>query len=133
MGVCLDLTTRRGTIAVEAAFKDFEASMKTLGEPLPQNKDPLHTSGDQSLRFLDRAVLTHLKEKMKAAGIRDYDTLRALFPEGNELYPGSGFLKKTHVQIAVRNMENIRGIFRVPAHELQESGIPESIYGLEVS
>jgi hypothetical protein len=131
LGDCLDLTTRRGTIAVEAAFKDFEARMKQSGEPLPENKDPKddsHASGDLSLRFLDRAVITHLQKNMNAAGIKDYDTLRALFPEGDELYQGAGFLKKTHVQIAVRTLENIRGVFRVPAHELKVYGIPEHIY-----
>jgi hypothetical protein len=131
VGDCLDLTTLRGTVAVEAAFKDFEAAMKQSGEPLPENKDPKnhpHTSGDLSLRFLDRAVITHLQDSMKEAGIKDYDTLRALFPEGEELYPGAGFLKKTHVQISVRNIENIHGIFRVPAYRLKAHGIPERIY-----
>lgn len=131
LGDCLDLTTLGGTLAVKAAFNDFEASMRRSGESLPQNKDPKthpHTSGDLSLRFLDRAVITHLQNNMKAAGIRDYDTLRALFPEGGELYPGSGFLKKTHVQIAVRNIDNIRGVFRVPVRELKEQKIPERIY-----
>jgi hypothetical protein len=135
LGNCLDLTTLGGTLAVEAAFKDFEARMKQLGEPLLVNKDPKkhpHTSGDLSLRFLDRAVITHLQNNMNAAGIKDYDTLRALFPEGDELYPGAGFLKKTHVQIAVRNLDNIRGIFRVPARELKAHGIRENIYLSEV-
>jgi hypothetical protein len=43
VGDCLDLTTLRGTVAVEAAFKDFEAAMKQSGEPLPENKDPKTT------------------------------------------------------------------------------------------
>lgn len=131
LGNCLDLTTLRGTLAVEAAFKNFEDSMKRSGEPLPRNKDTknhLHTSGDLSLRFLDRAVITHLQDSMKAAGIEDYDTLRALFPEGNEPYPGAGFWKKTHVQIAVRNLERIHGVFRVPNHQLRSAGIPSTIY-----
>ncbi len=105
--------------------------MTKLGEPLPQNKDPkshLHASGDLSLRFLDRAVITHLQEGMKAAGIKDYDTLRALFPEGDELYPGAGFWTKTHVQVAVRNLECIQGVFRVPDHQLKQAGIPDAIY-----
>ena len=109
----------------------FEASMRKSGEALPKNKDPkVHprTSGDLSLRFLDRAVITHLQTSMKVAGIKDYDTLRALFPEGKELYPGAGFLKETHVQVAVRNVNNIRGIFRVPSHELKAQEIPERIY-----
>lgn len=131
LGNCLDLTTLRGTIAVEAAFKDFEARMKQSGELLPENKDPKthpHTTGDLSLRFLDRAVITHLQDSMKAAGIEDYDTLRALFPEGDELYPGAGFWKKTHVQIAVRNLERIYGVFRVPDHQRKQANIPGTIY-----
>jgi hypothetical protein len=119
----------RGTIAVEAAYNDFVLSMTRSGEELPQNKDSKdRLSGDLVLRFLDRAVITHLHDNMKAAGIKDYDTLRALFPEGDQLYPGAGFWKKTHVQIAVRNIDNIRGVFRVPAHELRTYRIPEHIY-----
>jgi hypothetical protein len=131
LGNCLDLTTLRGTLAVKAAFANFEASMQQLGEPLPQNKDPKghrHTSGDLSLRFLDRAVITHLQDGMKAAGIKDYDTLRALFPEGDELYPGAGFWMKTHVQVAVRNLECIQGVFRVPQHQLKQAAMPDTIY-----
>lgn len=65
---------------------------------------------------------------MKAAGIEDYDTLCALFPEGDELYPGAGFWKKTHVQIAVRNLERTYGVFRVPEHQRKQANIPDTIY-----
>jgi hypothetical protein len=129
LGNCLDLSTFRGAEAVEAAYKNFVVSMRKSGEKPPTNKDPKgRVAGNLALRFLDRAVVTHLQNNMKAAGIKEYDTLRALFPEGEELYPGAGFLKKTHVQIAVRDNDSIRGTFRVPAHELKEHGIPERIY-----
>jgi hypothetical protein len=129
LGNCLDLTMLRGTIAVGAAYDDFVSYMERSGEQLPQNENPKdRLPVNLTLRFLDRAVITHLHGNMKAAGIRDYDTLRALFREGDALYPGAGFWKKTHVQLAVRNIENIRGIFRVPVHELKAYGIPENIY-----
>ena len=33
--------------------------------------------------------------------------------------PSSGFYEKTHIQIAVRNPDCIKGIFRVPQTQLQ--------------
>jgi hypothetical protein len=47
-----------------------------------------------------------------------------MFPEGEPLYDNAGFLEKTHVQIAVRKQEQVLGVFRVPAHQLAELGIP---------
>lgn len=130
LGNCLDLTTQTGIQAVEAAYHSY-ASLQTLrNRPLLENKDAQgQRSGNLALRLLDRAVLTHLHESNKEAGIH-YDTVRALFPEGEELYPSAGFRKKTHVQIAVRNIEQIRGIFRVPRNELKKLNISGAIYQL---
>jgi hypothetical protein len=64
------------------------------------------------------------RRKLRSQGLRHP---RAVFPEGEELYPEAGFLKKAHVQIVVRNIDNMRGIFRVPAHELKAYGIPERV------
>lgn len=41
-----------------------------------------------------------------------YDSVRAAFWEGGELYEGAGFAKKAHIQIAVCNPECIKGYFR---------------------
>jgi hypothetical protein len=129
LGNCLDLTTLRGTRAVRAAYDSYRSLQLKRGEPLPQNKDVKgRKPGDLALRFLDKAVITHLHENLKEAGVPDYDTIRALFPEGQELYPGAGFREKTHVQIAVRTLSQIRGVFRVPQYELEEFEIPGSIY-----
>jgi hypothetical protein len=129
LGNCLDLTTLRGAIAVKAAYEDFAAYMVELGEQLPKNKDLKdRRCGEMPLRYLDRAVITHLHGNMKAAGIEDYDTLRALFPEGDELYSGAGFWEKTHMQIAVRNTHRIYGVFRIPEHQLASESIPVTIY-----
>ena len=38
-----------------------------------------------------------------------FDTMRGVFPEGGPLFKGSEISEKTHIQIAVRNTENILG------------------------
>jgi hypothetical protein len=50
-------------------------------------------------------------------GIR-YDTVRGVFPEGAEAYPGAKILKKTHVQVAVRNPACLLGFFRPASYDL---------------
>lgn len=128
LGNCLDLTTQTGIQAVEAAYHSYARLQRLRNRPLLENKDAQgQRSGNLALRLLDRAVITHLHESNKEAEIH-YDTVRALFPEGEELYPSAGFWRKTHVQIAVRNIEQIRGIFRVPVNELKKFNISGAIY-----
>jgi len=52
-----------------------------------------------------------------------YATVRALFPEGSELYTGAGFKDKTHIQICVRDPEQILGVFRIPEWQSKEFGL----------
>jgi len=56
-----------------------------------------------------------------------YTTVRAMFPEGSELYPGAGFRDKTHIQICVRDPEQILGVFRIPEWQRKELELP-SLY-----
>ena len=42
---------------------------------------------------------------------KEYDSARAVFFEGNEIYPSAGFKQKNHIQIAVRNPNCIKGYF----------------------
>ena len=37
-----------------------------------------------------------------------------LYFEGDALYPGAGFRRKNHIQIAVRSVHCIKGYFRLP-------------------
>ena len=43
--------------------------------------------------------------------LEPFDTVRGLFVEGQRAYPGGGFFRKTHTQIAVRSDHCIKGIF----------------------
>jgi hypothetical protein len=85
------------------------------GEPLPVNRDRLR-------RPLDCAVIQHLHAIYEAEG-RYFDSARGVFAEGAEIYPGSGFDAKTHVQIAVRRPDCIKGVFRVPGEHLRRWNI----------
>jgi len=57
--------------------------------------------------------------------IQPYATVRAMFPEGSELYPGAGFREKTHIQVCVRESEQIFGVFRIPDWQRMELELPE--------
>ena len=57
--------------------------------------------------------LHHLRD---AERLQPYDSVYGVFEEEGDLpvYPGAGFKRKTHVQIAVVNPACIAGYFRVP-------------------
>ena len=66
---------------------------------------------DYLLRFRDCAVIKHLHLASEGENVEKIDTVRGLFIEGERLYPGSSFRKKTHIQVAVRSRECIKGVF----------------------
>ncbi|WP_217896998.1 hypothetical protein [Granulicella rosea] len=132
LGNCLDLTTRKGAEAVMEAHTTYLELMRITGSPVRENKKAkTDEAGDVTLRFLDREVMEHLHASYKIVSkktngsVKEFDTVRALFPEGKELYPGAGFWDKTHVQIAVKEVAQIRGVFRVPIRELKALNIPD--------
>lgn len=129
LGHCLDLTTQSGVVAVRLAYEQFVEMARRNGSPVPVNAEPASDpNGDKSLRRLDCAVINYLFEILRTVRESDssaepYSTVRALFPEGRELYPGAGFWDKTHIQICVREPEQILGVFRVPEWQLAELGL----------
>ena len=42
----------------------------------------------------------------------EYDSVRGVFFEGNELYPSAGFREKDHIQIAIINPNCIKAFFK---------------------
>lgn len=116
LGSCLDLMSRRSLetlVDAYASLKETHALDPLLG-PLPVNRKAHSRDEDNLLRYLDCAVIRRLHGAMDDAG-EPFETVRGLFTEGQELFPGSCFFTKTHVQIAVRFPDNnIKGYFRVP-------------------
>lgn len=115
LGYCLNLTDSRYIDLLENEYKIMEAEFELLGLDLPRNEG---RTEDRLLRRLDCAVVQHLharieaeQEKSPDGAFEPFDSVRGLFSEGPPIYDGSGFRKKTHVQICVRNPNCIKGYF----------------------
>lgn len=109
---CLDLVTREDIELLNDAHASFAKVQKKANLPVPKNINPKGSKdGDRVLRFLDCAVLRHLHQIIEAQNIEPYDTVRGMFVEGGRAFPGSGFYRKSHVQIAVRNPDCVKGVF----------------------
>jgi hypothetical protein len=114
LGFCLDLISSTGIRAVESAYLDFVDYCNTASVPVPEN-----TGGRDALfRKLDCAVINHLHKVRDAAKLPPFDSIKGVFIEDDPIYPKSGFNRKTHIQICVRSLECIRGVFRVPDDQL---------------
>ena len=113
LGNCLELTDAESLEIVKAGFNEFYETMKDSGSEMPVN-EPSH-KGDTDLvkRRLDCAVINFvhfLREKEKK---QPFASVRGIFAEGGELYPGAKIQAKTHIQICVRDpKKSIRAYFR---------------------
>ena len=112
LGLCLDLTTSAGVQHVRSAHHQLVQIANKAGYELPKN------SPDLLRRNLDCAVITLLHDIREEADDAPIDTVRGIFLEGAPIYEGSGFFEKTHIQICVCNPECIKGVFRVPKHQM---------------
>lgn len=118
LGNCLDLSIRKNVGIFKGAYSDFLAHQTKAGLPVPENGNaPDDPHEDRLLRRLDCAVFHHLhggieEEISRGTPIESFDTVRGMFTEGGRLYNGCGFFERTHVQIAVCNLESIIGLFR---------------------
>lgn len=109
---CLDLTNREDIELVSASYDSFVRLCEASGLPLPENRNaPDDPFENLLLRYLDCAVFRHLHELIRKTGIPAFDTVRGMFEEGGQAFPGSAIKTKTHTQIAVRNNDCIKGTF----------------------
>lgn len=112
LGMCLDLTTSAGVRHVRNAHQRLVEFAAAAEYALPAN------SPDQMRRPLDCAVITMLHDIRAEAGEAPIDSVRGVFLEGDPIYDGSGLYAKSHIQICVRSPECIKGVFRVPKHQI---------------
>jgi hypothetical protein len=62
-------------------------------------------------RYLDKAVFETLHKLRQNEGESPFETIRAFFVEGEPLYESAGLRSLDHVQICVRQPNNIIGYF----------------------
>lgn len=109
LGMCLNLFDQYALRELQEAHAALKADMDALGAPMPKNEGK---SDDLVLRHLDQAVVTKLHAiRESVAETQKYQTVRAGFLEGGELFPGTKFRSKNHIQIAVRDSICIKGYF----------------------
>jgi hypothetical protein len=106
LGLCLDLTTQSSLDVISTAHDELIKVIDKAGETKPVNIDELR-------RPLDCSVLNYLYESMPEP---KFQTVRGFFIEGGPLYDGAFIQKRTHVQVAVRDLSCIQGVFRVAPH-----------------
>jgi hypothetical protein len=112
LGYCLDLSTSRGLQQVKAAHAELQLVLEHAALPMPENQP------DGLRHNLDCAVINYLHHLAAEENRQPFDTVKGIFIEEPELYLGSAFGSKNHVQIAVRNLDCIKGVFRVPKSHL---------------
>ena len=110
LGNCFDLLQQDCLDFLAAQYEDMIADLELENEPLPENKPWTEQDIDFKKRELDCAVIRYALEAAKEMGIQ-YDSVRAAFWEGKELYPNAGFKQYNHIQIAIINPDCIKGIF----------------------
>jgi len=100
----------------------LQQGYESLRELLQQDENfegllPDNSGGaDKLFRELDCAVINFLHEMREDARVPAFDSVRGVFTEGEELYPGAGFKEKNHIQLAVRNPNCIKGFFHPREH-----------------
>lgn len=110
LGRCLDLTSGDSLEVLKAYHGLMVDDLTAQGKPVPTNRRK--GKGDEwLLRDLDCAVIEFLHEAREAEQLLPYTTVRGVFFEGEELYPGAGFREHNHIQICVRDQGSILGFF----------------------
>jgi hypothetical protein len=141
---CLDLLNRTDQDLVRQAHESLVELYAEAGGKMPENKNaPKGGDKDRRARALDCDVIKHLHSIMdyewedgeggeNAIGaIKWFDTVRGMFTEGEELYPGAAFYRQSHVQIAVRTPDCIKGVFFPPELDGLQTALGDTAGGVE--
>lgn len=115
LGHCLNLLEYESLQLLKTGYELLCKLHDASGTPLPENRPGPNEDGDLLLRHLDRAVIDTVHGMNEEQEKPPYDSVRAAFWEGADLYPNAGFKEKNHIQICVRDHACIRGYFRPSA------------------
>lgn len=111
LGYCFDLTQRNDIDLLTSAWTNLVISNIEEGSSLANKASTRGENGELMLRYLDCYVINSLHDFNKNNGIRPFDSVRAAFWEGREIYPTAGFRGKSHIQLCVCNPDCVLGLF----------------------
>lgn len=84
---CLDLLDTEYLRLIKDSYNNIVSSANLTDQELPQNKT-IKGSKDRLLRELDCAVIENLHTMQRSIHLKPFDSVRGVFVEGEELYPG---------------------------------------------
>lgn len=109
LGRCMNLLDYHNLSLLKPHYRIFEKIHIKQNRPMPQNRH----GEDKLLRHLDCAVIEFTLQMLKNGKESvSFDSVRAVFVEGEKLYPDAGFNEKNHIQLCIRNPNCIKGFFR---------------------
>jgi len=111
LGDCFDLLDTKFTHLLKTAYPSFVAELEGLGHKVPENKK-IRRDGTKLFHNLDRAVIEYTVRLLYEVEKREIQTVRGVFWEGEEAFPGAQINEKSHIQIAVRDENCVLGYFR---------------------
>ena len=107
----MNLTDYNSTEILQTGYEILKSKCEILNTELPKNKNT-RDNKDLLLRDLDCAVIQQIHEYNKSQNNgSEFDSVRGVFIEGNKIYPNSGFVEKTHIQLCIVNPNCIKGYF----------------------
>lgn len=129
LGNCLDLLDTEHTEKLKITYEMLVQELENFNKPIPINK--ISKSGFSYFRELDCRVIMRLHQLnneliAEELGLENItgsnlvkiqkhhqfiDSVRGMFPEGDELYPNAGFRLKNHIQLCIVNPNCIIGYF----------------------
>jgi hypothetical protein len=110
LGYCLDLLDSSFIKLLKEIYDIIKEESQNKHIELPKNTS-FNNNNDLPLRKLDCLVIETLHKYYSEIKGIEFDTVRSGFFEGDPLYDTSGFKTKNHIQICVRNSNNIKGYF----------------------
>lgn len=111
LGYCLDLSTRSGLENIKLVWENIVKPTYENGKLRSNKACRKGENGELMLRFLDCYVIEALHKYNRDNNYEEFDSVRAPFWEGSELYPTAGFFNKNHIQLCIRNVNCIIGYF----------------------
>ncbi|MDN3382543.1 hypothetical protein QL995_07650 [Pseudoalteromonas sp. APC 3358] len=129
LGNCIDLLDSVHLEKVKSTYEIYKIECDKLGVELPENR--IVVNDISFIRELDCQVIQRLQQFNNELIIQDLnlpdmagqnkrkvqkhpefiDSVRGMFPEGDELYKGAGFRDKNHIQLCIVNPNCIIGFF----------------------
>ena len=110
LGYCLDLLDSEYLNLLKEGYHLLKESKEKYDLKIPQNL-PLVENGDLIKRHLDCAVIETIHQFNIDKEKPQFDSVRGVFFEGDNLYKNAGFKERNHIQIALRNPNCIKGYF----------------------